>query len=559
MSGLTAVSLFAGIEGIGLAFHRAGIKVVAAVEIDPACRGVIARHFPGVALFEDVTEVTGDQLRAAGFVPERGVLAGGWPCQDLSVAGRRAGLSGTRSGLFWEVVRLAGELSPQWLILENVDGLLSAVCSCPGNETCIVNGRAVACGRWEVRRGERRWLPNVTHTPEGGACRNGCMPVHGGSMGTVVGALGKLGYGYAGRVLDAEYFGVPQQRNRLFFVGYLGDGARPVQVLFDAEGVPGNPAAGEAAGEDAPGTPARGTGRSGTVGTLGGNGPGGGWRTGADEAAAGQLVVSAIQGGGRRGHRIDAEGAAGGQLVAVPFALRGREGGSQIEYGQPGDPAFTVRTPGGGSSHPMVAVTLTSGVSASPGVNPPGCRAEDDVNLVTVAYALTSRNDRNDRNDREENYAVVPAGQDGTLRPFGCEGMITHALTSEGADASEDGTGRGSPLVPMAFNPQTGGSKPRLGYRETPTAISCTQATGVHTATAVRRLTPRERERLQGFPDDWTRWRLENGALVEQSDSARDRQTGNAVAVPVVEWIARRLVAADVAATGHKRKQPPAA
>jgi DNA (cytosine-5)-methyltransferase 1 len=64
----------------------------------------------------------------------------------------------------------------------------------------------------------------------------------------------------------------------------------------------------------------------------------------------------------------------------------------------------------------------------------------------------------------------------------------------------------------------------------------------------VRRLTPLERERLQGFPDDWTRWRLDaSGNEVEQSDSARDRQTGNAVAVPVVEWIASRLVAADLA------------
>ena len=100
---------------------------------------------------------------------------------------------------------------------------------------------------------------------------------------------------------------------------------------------------------------------------------------------------------------------------------------------------------------------------------------------------------------------------------------------------------------PMAFNPQTGGNF-RLGYGDTPTALSCTQSTGVQVATAVRRLTPLERERLQGFPDEWTRWRLdESGREVEQSDAARDRQTGNAVAVPVVEWIMGRLVAADLA------------
>src|SRR5690348_14135518 len=78
---LTAVSLFAGIGGFDLAFAPAGIEVAAAVEIDPACRAVLARHFPETTLYADVEEVTGDQLRTAGFVPRRGVLAAGWPCQ----------------------------------------------------------------------------------------------------------------------------------------------------------------------------------------------------------------------------------------------------------------------------------------------------------------------------------------------------------------------------------------------------------------------------------------------------------------------------------------------
>lgn len=538
------------IGGIDLALERAGVRVVATVEIDQPCRGVLARHFPQTTLFEDVTEVTGDQLRAAGFVPGRGILAGGWPCQDLSIAGRRAGLGGARSGLFWHVVRLARELRPRWLLLENVPGLLSAVCSCPGDETCLDNGRTVRCGRWETRRGQRIWLDHVSHTPEGGACPNGCMPTHGGAMGTVVGALEQLGYGLCWRVLDARFFGVPQQRERLFFAGCLGDGARPVEVLLEPEGGDGDSAPRQKAGED-------------IAGTLGSRA--GGSRTTDLDGHGAYITAAALQGGGRRGHRIDAEGAAGGHLIAMPVALRGRAAGSQIEFGAEGDPAFAVRTPAGGSSHAM------------------------------VAYALTDRNDRNDRNDREQTW-------------------VTHALTSEGADASEDGTGRGSPLVPvfapltsgsaagegvnppgrrredaadlaavpiqdgrsmtkdqnglgigaeggpsytldatgaqsvaMAFNPQTGGSKPRLGYRETPTALSCTQATGVQTATAVRRLTPKERERLQGFPDDWTRWRLENGREVEQSDAARDRQTGNAVACPVAEWIARRIAAVDAA------------
>jgi DNA (cytosine-5)-methyltransferase 1 len=103
----------------------------------------------------------------------------------------------------------------------------------------------------------------------------------------------------------------------------------------------------------------------------------------------------------------------------------------------------------------------------------------------------------------------------------------------------------GAVAAPMAFNPQTGGSRAMLGYGDKPTALQANQVTGVQTEAAVRRLTPLECERLQGFPDDWTRW-LDDGS--EQSDSARYRQAGNAVAVPVVEWIARRVVAGELAA-----------
>lgn len=216
---LTAVSLFAGIGGIDLALQRAGVEVVAAVEIDPAARGVLADRFPDVKLFNDVCEVTGDELRAAGFVPDRGILAGGWPCQDLSVAGRRAGLGGARSGLFWQVVRLLAELGPRWFLLENVPGLLSAVC--PGDP-------ADAGAEQLAVEGEHDGL-----TRGRGACPGGCMDAHGGAMGLVVGSLADLGYGLAWRVLDAQFFGVPQRRRRVFFVGRLGDGGGSVEVLLE--------------------------------------------------------------------------------------------------------------------------------------------------------------------------------------------------------------------------------------------------------------------------------------------------------------------------------------
>lgn len=359
-AGLTAVSLFAGIGGFDLALTRAGVRVVAAVEIDPDARNILRRHFPDVSLFDDVCEVTGDQLRAAGFIPERGIITAGWPCQGNSVAGRRGGLADPRSGLWSHVRRLLAETYPAWFIGENVPGLLSV------NE--------------------------------------------GRDYRAVLDDLAELGMGLCWRVLDAQHFGVPQRRRRVFIVGRAGGDPRgPVQVLLEPESRDRDPA------------PRKETGQ--VVAALTANGVGGGGGPDDNAAQAGHLIPHSI-----------------GEIV-TPVAVRGRGGGAQIEAAEPGDPAFTVRTPGGGSSYPMVA---------------------------TIG------------------------------------GQVTHAPTAEGADASEVRAAHGQPGT--------------IG-------------------TAVRRLTPVECERLQGFPDGWT-----SG----QSDAARYRQLGNAVAVPCVEWIARRLVAVEM-------------
>ena len=184
---ITAVSLFAGVGGFDLALERNGIKVVASVEIDKKASAVLAKHFPNSKLFGDITEVTGEQLFAAGFEPKNGIITGGFPCQDLSVAGKRAGLEGKRSGLFWEICRLLDETRAQNFILENVPGLLSSN-----------NGR---------------------------------------DMAVVVEALVERGYGISWRVCDAQYFGVPQRRRRVFIVGSLGDDGRTsAEILAIAEG-----------------------------------------------------------------------------------------------------------------------------------------------------------------------------------------------------------------------------------------------------------------------------------------------------------------------------------
>jgi DNA (cytosine-5)-methyltransferase 1 len=159
---LTGVSLFAGVGGFDLAMQRQGVKVVASVEIDK-------------------------NLINAGFTPSTGIITGGFPCQDLSVAGKRAGLAGERSGLFWEIARLVEETQTEYFIIENVPGLLSSN-----------NGK---------------------------------------DFGVVLGTMADLGYSLGWRVLDAQHFGVPQRRRRVFVVGRRTPNSSVAEILFKSEGL----------------------------------------------------------------------------------------------------------------------------------------------------------------------------------------------------------------------------------------------------------------------------------------------------------------------------------
>ena len=184
---LTGVSLFAGVGGFDLAMQRQGVKVVASVEIDKNCNKVLAQHFSDTKQFNDITEVKGSDLIEAGFTPDRGIITGGFPCQDLSVAGKRAGLAGARSGLFWEAARIVEETQANWFIIENVPGLLTSN--------------------------------------------------SGADFGVVIGTMADLGYGVAWRVLDAQYFGVPQRRRRVFIVGQRDPNSTSAgEVLFKSQG-----------------------------------------------------------------------------------------------------------------------------------------------------------------------------------------------------------------------------------------------------------------------------------------------------------------------------------
>jgi DNA (cytosine-5)-methyltransferase 1 len=378
------LSLFDGCHMFGLGARRAGFGCAGTSEIDTHAANVTRYHYPNTPQLGDVRDVG---------ATDADLIIGGFPCQDLSVAGDRRGLAGERSGLFWEIVRIARDSSTPWILLENVPGLLSS------------NG--------------------------------------GQDMGTVVGALGQLGYGWAYRVLDAQYLGVPQRRRRVFIVGCLGDARRAGEVLFEPESVRGNPAPRRAP-----------------------------WSKAARAAGVGF---------DRDGDASDRRGLAGDNDVARCLTHHsGRYDGdtetltaNMWEKRDNNQQAFSQR---GANYVPTVAdmVQITSATNRS---NP---KSGDPAPTLATSSRLTAFNWRADD--------FAPSSVSPCLDTDGSGSIATHQ-------------------------------------------------------SRVRRLMPVECERLQGLPDDWTRYgRREDGTVYEMSNSARYKMIGNGGYVGAVEWIARRII-----------------
>ena len=185
-------SLFTGVGGFDLGFERAGMKCEWQVEFDKNCQNILRKHWSETELFDDVRTVGKHNLKPVD------VICGGFPCQDVSIAGKRAGLAGERSGLWSEFARIIDELEPNWVVIENVPGLLSS------------------------NRGR--------------------------DFATVIRWLAERGYGVAWRILDSQYFGVAQRRRRVFIIGSFGNG-NASEILFEREGVRWNTEKGRKTGE----------------------------------------------------------------------------------------------------------------------------------------------------------------------------------------------------------------------------------------------------------------------------------------------------------------------
>jgi DNA (cytosine-5)-methyltransferase 1 len=191
---LTHGSLFSGIGGLDLGFEHAGFVTSWQVDNNRFCQAILKTHFPNAQLFSDVRECGRHNLSPVD------VITAGFPCQDVSTVGKRAGLGGEQTSLFFEVIRIAQELKPEWLVLENVLGLLSS-----------------NAGR---------------------------------DFAVILSSLAALGYFVAYRLLDSQFFGVAQRRRRVFIVGSLREGGA-AEVLFESQGGSRNNSAGKKLAEAA--------------------------------------------------------------------------------------------------------------------------------------------------------------------------------------------------------------------------------------------------------------------------------------------------------------------
>lgn len=535
---LTFGSLFAGIAGFDAGFEAAGLECLWQVEIESDCRSVLARHFPRVDRFEDVRGVGRHNLKPVDIV------CGGFPCQDLSVAGKRKGLEGARSGLFYEMVRITDELRPMFLVWENVPGLLSS---------------------------------------DGGR-----------DFARVLMALDSIGYSGAWTGLDAQWFGVAQRRRRIFGVFARGDigAARCAEIL----------SLGSRLRRD---TPSRGEKGKGVAGPIKASAPS--RRNGGSSPTADEFVVAPIlEVGARTNGDGTRDGDGIGTPRDPMYTLQaGKQHGVGVwpaDVAPPLDTTWADRMPGstnqewlaqkGGRfvpdiSHPLKAEGADAGEDGTGRGTPlvVACnnfgerevstsltssqqRIDPDTETFVVTAPLTG-NPYGDHESRESLLVAFAQNSRDEVRLLNGDGQIAGALSAEPGMKQQSY---------VAFNWQGGGTQTTLGADEektgclqvgqTPAIAFCERgrdagrtleiqeefaycltnpASGGRTHSrqiagqfGVRRLTPRECERLQGFPDDWTLYGADGQAI---SDSARYRMLGNAVADPCAKWIGRRVVA----------------
>lgn len=428
---MTHGSLFSGIGGFDLGLERAGIETRWQIENDKFCNRVLQARFPEVKRYGDIKQLRPEELEPVE------VISAGFPCQDLSVAGRRAGLAGERSGLFWELIRVLERALPRWCVLENVPGLLSS------------NG--------------------------------GC------DFAAVLSALAQCGYFVEWAVLDSQHFGVAQRRRRVFLVGHLGEPpSRP--VLLVAEGVRGDTAAGGKPGTETPGTAAFSAGNSGDAYGIG-------------YTEEGTPPLKASESGTN-------------QVPTIARCLNAHTGGASAKEQQE---TFIIKG---------------AAIGRKPEAGPQRGEVLDDGSCYTL-------------NTAEQHAVAQPVighhakGGDPTMDNYVCYEENQRCEVRETKPCIKQPNGKNAPLV-AGFTASASNTARGDNYAEgSSPPVRPLSKPSIATELTVRRLTPLECERLQGFPDGWT--------LLgdDPPDSPRYRALGNAVTVNVAHWIANRIIVAD--------------
>ncbi|BBR53478.1 DNA cytosine methyltransferase [Pseudomonas putida] len=547
---ITYGSVCSGIEAATVAWEPLGWQATWYAEIEPFPCAVLAHHYPETPNHGDMTRLAAMVLSGKIQAPE--VLVGGTPCQAFSVAGMREGLADPRGALTIKYVELLDAIDhvrtmhgqPEAVCLwENVPGVLSD------------KGNAFGCFLGALV-GESEELQ-----PPGGKWKDaGC--VYGPTRTA------------AWRILDAQYFGLAQRRRRVFVVASARTGFDPLEVLFEREGVR----------RDTP--PRRGEGQD--LAGLAPFGPalqcGCGWVFGldlgqygcpnceGDEGPAVEVLAGIPAYGG---HGLHGDVSQAATLTAKDTRLD-IESETFCVTG-----TLSSRTTGGGglgTDFELAGGLQVSGTLQANGKAAGSATQQDAESGMLVVHGtqdpdvLHGMAHTLGRNSGQENallaFSCKDHGADAgelapTLRAMGhgashpnagdqvavcITGEITHTLKAEGFDASEDGTGRGQPIVAHAIqagalreNPASGPDGVGVQADHAYTLEARAEVQAVQTSSQVRRLTPRECEWLQGFPGDHTRIPYRGKPADECPDGPRYKAIGNSKAVFVVRWIGQRI------------------
>ncbi len=433
-------SVCSGIEAATEAWHPLGWRPAFFSEIDRFARSYLTEHYPDVPLHGDFTTIGEKDYGAIDL------LVGGTPCQSFSIAGLRKGMADDRGNLALEFCRLLDRKKPRWFVWENVPGVLSS------------NG--------------------------------------GRDFGAFLGGVAECGYGFAYRVLDAQYFGLAQRRERVFVVGYSGDWRPAAAVFFEQSCLRGNPAPSRKAGQ---GFAAHAENRS---------------RTG-DRA--------------HQGLREDDEPRTARLVSFGEYTMDERASTMRARDHKDSTDLVIQHIDGG-----EVARTLKASHDGSPTLDGSGydviafsCKDYGNGAATNISPTLRAMNAVDGNPNGGGQMAVAIREVAGTMMAQKDSGGFSNS-----ADAAAAGY--------MAVVYENHMQDSRVKEVKVSPTLNAKAGTGggnlplVQQKMNVRRLTPRECERLQGFPDDKT-------LIPKSSDSARYKALGNSMAVPVMRWIGERI------------------